>query len=46
MAVGREEKTEMPRYLPENNKTGHFNPQRTLSVSFFEIPERLRQSVP
>ena len=31
----------MPRYLPENSKTGDFNPQRTLSGSFFVIPERL-----
>ena len=31
----------MPRYLPENNKTGDFNPQRTLSGAFFVIPERL-----
>ena len=35
------EKPEMPRYLLENNKTGNFNPQRTLSGAFFVIPERL-----
>ena len=31
----------MSRYLLENTKTGDFNPRRTLSVSFFVIPERL-----
>ena len=41
MAVGREQKTEMSRYLPKNTKTGDFNTQRTLSWSFFVIPERL-----
>ena len=35
------EKTEILRYLPENTKTGDFNQQRTLSGSFFVIPERL-----
>ena len=39
-AVGREGKAEMSLYLPENTKTGDFNPQRTLSVSFFVIPGR------
>ena len=29
------------RYLPKNTKTGDFNTQRTLSGSFFVIPERL-----
>ena len=37
----REGKAEMSLYLPENTKTGDFNPQRTLSVSFFVIPECL-----
>ena len=41
MAVGRERKPEMSRYLPKNTKTGNFNTQRTLSRSFFVIPERL-----
>ncbi len=41
MAVGREKKTEMSLYLPDNTKTGDFNPQRTLSGSFFVIPECL-----
>ena len=31
----------MSRYLPKNTKTGDFNTQRTLSRSFFVIPERL-----
>ena len=31
----------MSLYLPDNTKTGDFNPQRTLSGSFFVIPERL-----
>ena len=31
----------MSRYLPKNTKTGDFNTQRTLSGSFFVIPERL-----
>ena len=31
----------MSRHLPENTKTGNFNLQRTLSGSFFVIPERL-----
>ena len=31
----------MSRYLPKNTKTGNFNTQRTLSGSFFVIPERL-----
>ena len=35
------EKPEMSRYLLEGTKTGYFNPQRTLSESFFVIPERL-----
>ena len=35
------EKPEMSRYLLESTKTGNFNPQRTLSESFFVIPERL-----
>ena len=28
-------------YPPENTKTGDFNPWKTLSRSFFVIPERL-----
>ena len=40
VAVGREGKAEMSLYLPENTKTGDFNPQRTLSASFFVIPGR------
>ncbi len=32
---------EMSQYLFENNKTGHFNPQRTLSGLFFIIPKLL-----
>ena len=35
------EKPEMSLYLSENTKTGNFNQQRTLSGSFFVIPERL-----
>ena len=31
----------MSQYLLESTKTGNFNPRRTLSVSFFVIPERL-----
>ena len=31
-------------HLPENNKTGDFDPQRTLSGSFFVIPERLEST--
>ena len=31
----------MSRYLSENTKAGDLNPQRTLSGSFFVIPERL-----
>ena len=31
----------MSRYRPKNTKTGDFNTQRTLSGSFFVIPERL-----
>ena len=31
----------MSQYLPENTKTGNFNPQRKLSGLFFIIPERL-----
>ena len=31
----------MSQYLPKNNKTVDFNTQRTLSGSFFVIPERL-----
>ena len=31
----------MSQSLPENTKTGDFNPQRTLSGSFSVIPERL-----
>ncbi len=34
-------KPEMSRYLSENTKTGDFNLQRTLSGSFFVIPEQL-----
>ena len=37
----RQKKTEMSQYLLESTKTGDFNPRRTLSVSFFVIPERL-----
>ena len=44
MAVGAKKKPEMPRYLPENNKTGDFNPHRTLSGSFFIISERLEST--
>ena len=40
MAVGAKEKPEMSQYLPDNTKAGNFNPQRTLSRSFFIIPER------
>ena len=40
MAVGREGKPEML-YFSENTKTGDFNPQRTLSGSFFVISEHL-----
>ena len=35
------EKPEMSRYLPEKTETGDFDPQRTLSGSFFVIPEHL-----
>ena len=35
------ENPEMSQHLPENTKTGNFNLQRTLSGSFFVIPERL-----
>ena len=35
------EKPELSQYLPENTKMGDFNPWRTLSGSFFVIPERL-----
>ena len=35
------DKPEMSRYLPKNTKTGDFSTQRTLSGSFFVIPERL-----
>ena len=31
----------MSQYLLESTKTGNFNPLRTLSVSFFVIPEHL-----
>ena len=31
----------MSQYLPDNTKTGDLNPWRTLSESFFVIPERL-----
>ena len=31
----------MSRYLPKNTTAGDFNTQRTLSGSFFVIPERL-----
>ena len=31
----------MSQYPPESTKTGDFNPQRTLSGSFFVIPECL-----
>ena len=41
MAVGRKEKPEMSRYVPENTKTGNCNPRRTLFGSFFVIHERL-----
>ena len=41
MAVSREGKPKMSRYLPKNTKTGGFNQQRTLSGSFFVIPEHL-----
>ena len=41
MASAATEKPEMSRYLQESTKTGDFNPRRTLSVSFFVIPERL-----
>ena len=39
--LAMKEKPEMSWYLPENTKTGDFNRQRTLSGSFFVIPERL-----
>ena len=35
------EKLEMSIYLSKNTKTGDFNQQRTLSGSFFVIPEHL-----
>ena len=35
------EKPKMSRYLLKNTKTGDFNTQRTLSRSFFVIPEHL-----
>ena len=41
MALAANEKPEMSRYLPKNTKTGDFKQQRTLSGSFFVIPERL-----
>ena len=41
MAVTREGKPEMSRCLSENTKMSDFNQQRTLSGSFFVIPERL-----
>ena len=41
MAVGRERKPEMSRYLSENTKTVDFKQQRTLSGLFFVIPEHL-----
>ena len=41
MAVGRKRKTEISQYLPKSTKTGDFNLWRTLSGSFFVIPERL-----
>ena len=41
MVIGHDEKPEMSQYLLESTKTGDFNPRRTLSVSFFIIPERL-----
>ena len=41
MASAANEKPEMSRYLPKNTKTGDFKQQRTLSGSFFVIPERL-----
>ena len=40
MAVGRERKTGNVAISPKNTKTGDFNMQRTLSGSFFVIPER------
>ena len=41
MAVGREGNPEISRYLSKNTKTGDFKQQRTLSGSFFVIPEHL-----
>ena len=41
MAVSRKGKPEMSQYLPENTKMGDFNRRRTLSGSFFVIPECL-----
>ena len=40
MAVGRERKTGNITISPKNTKTGDFNTQRTLSMSFFVIPKR------
>ena len=41
MAVGREEKPEISRYLLENPMVGGFKSQRTFSGWLFVIPERL-----
>ena len=41
MAVGREGKLKMSRYLPESTKTGDLNLWRTVSGSFFVILEHL-----
>ena len=41
MAVGVKKKPEISRYLPENTKTGDFNPRRTLSGLVVVIEERL-----
>ena len=41
MVVSREGKWEISRYHPESTKTSNFNPRRTLSGSFFVIPECL-----
>ena len=41
MQLAVNEKPEMSQYLSENTKMGNFNQQRTLSGSFFVIPERL-----
>ena len=41
MPVGREEKPEISRYLPENPMVGDFNPQRTFFWSYFVNTEHL-----